>query len=103
MMRKIERENTGLLKPGQDLVVAGYAGLAGSVLLVKEKDQYERLRGWFSEEWLDQAGEWRSRLSKIRSTGRRSERQTGRAQARAVSCLRSGVSPEPMVPEWNLL
>lgn len=57
MMRKIERENTGLLKPGQDLVVAGYAGLVGSVLLVKEKDQYERLRGWFSEEWLDQAGE----------------------------------------------
>ncbi|MEI3187222.1 MAG: hypothetical protein V8S27_04650 [Lachnospiraceae bacterium] len=57
MMRKIERENTGLSKPGQDLVVAGYAGLRGSVLLVKEKDQYERLRGWFSEEWLDQAGE----------------------------------------------
>lgn len=56
-MRKIERENTGLLKPGQDLVVAGYAGLAGSALLVKEKDPYERLRVWFSEEWLDQAGE----------------------------------------------
>lgn len=51
MMRRIERENTGLLKPGQDLVVAGYAGLAGTVELVKA--EYERLRQWFSAEYLD--------------------------------------------------
>lgn len=35
MMRKIERENTGLLQAGQDLVVAGYAGLAGTVKLAE--------------------------------------------------------------------
>ena len=37
MMRRIERENTGLLHPGQDLVVAGYAGLAGTLKLVETK------------------------------------------------------------------
>lgn len=52
MMRKIERENTGLLRPGQDLVVAGYAGLAGTCRIVKEKRQ--ELRRWFSEDYLDQ-------------------------------------------------
>ena len=39
MMRKIERENTGLLHPGQDLVVAGYAGLAGTLKLVETKKE----------------------------------------------------------------
>ena len=39
MMRKIERENTGLLQAGQDLVVAGYAGLAGTVKLAEAKDE----------------------------------------------------------------
>lgn len=63
MMRKIERENTGLLRPGQDLVVAGYAGLAGSVTLVRE--QRERLREWFSEEWLYQAAEMPSEWGRI--------------------------------------
>ncbi len=60
MMRKIERENTGLLKPGQDLVVAGYAGLAGSAILAN--DQRARLSEWFSAEWLDQAGEMENSL-----------------------------------------
>ena len=60
MMRKIERENTGLLKPGQDLVVAGYAGLAGSAILAN--DQRARLSEWFSTEWLDQAGEMENSL-----------------------------------------
>lgn len=52
MMRKIERENTGLLHPGQDLVIAGYAGLAGTCRIVKEKKQ--ELRRWFSEDYLEQ-------------------------------------------------
>ena len=39
MMRKIERENTGLLHAGQDLVVAGYAGLAGTVKLAEAKEE----------------------------------------------------------------
>lgn len=63
MMRKIERENTGLLRPGQDLVVAGYAGAAGSAVLVRNQNQ--RLRDWFSEEWLYQAGEMPAEWSEI--------------------------------------
>lgn len=51
MMRRIERENTGRLKPGQDLVVAGYAGLAGTIELVKAESEW--LRQWFSVEYLD--------------------------------------------------
>lgn len=47
MMRKIERENTGLLHAGQDLVVAGYAGLAGTVKLAEAKE--EELSRWFSK------------------------------------------------------
>ncbi len=33
-MRRIERENTGRMAPGQDLVVVGYAGLSGSLYLL---------------------------------------------------------------------
>lgn len=58
MMRKIERENTGLLKAGQDLVAAGFAGLAGS-RIISEKRQ-EELCQWFSEEYLEMAA---SRIS----------------------------------------
>lgn len=51
MMRKVERENTGTMRPGQDLVVAGFAGLAGTVILAR----IERtgLEHWFSSEYLD--------------------------------------------------
>jgi hydrogenase maturation factor len=51
MMRKIERENTGNMKPGQDLVVAGYAGLAGTLFLLEEKRA--ELERWFSRDYLD--------------------------------------------------
>ena len=52
MMRKIERENTGLLQAGQDLVVAGYAGLAGTVKLAKAKE--EELSRWFSNGYMEE-------------------------------------------------
>ena len=51
MMRRIERENTGLLMPGQDLLIAGYVGLSGTIALVRAR--YEELRCWFSAEYLD--------------------------------------------------
>lgn len=51
MMRKIERENTGEMYPGQDLIVAGYAGLAGTFYLLEERR--EELELWFSGEYLD--------------------------------------------------
>ena len=52
MMRKIERENTGLLHAGQDLVVAGYAGLAGTVKLAEAAK--EELSRWFSDEYMEE-------------------------------------------------
>lgn len=52
MMRKIERENTGLLQAGQDLVVAGYAGLAGTVKLAEAAK--EGLSRWFSDEYMEE-------------------------------------------------
>ncbi len=50
MMRRIERENTGFMKPGHDLVVAGYAGLAGTRIIAERR--YDQLRTWFSEDYL---------------------------------------------------
>ena len=52
MMRRIERENTGLLHAGQDLVVAGYAGLAGTVKLAEAEK--EKLSRWFSNEYMEE-------------------------------------------------
>lgn len=52
MMRKIERENTGLLQAGQDLVMAGYAGLAGTVKLAEAAK--EELSRWFSDEYMEE-------------------------------------------------
>jgi len=51
MMRRVERENTGRLEPGQDLIAAGYAGLSGTIELVRARQGY--LRRWFPEEYLD--------------------------------------------------
>ncbi len=50
-MRKIERENSGCMKPGQDLVVAGYAGFAGTAEIVRQR--YTELTAWFSEGYLN--------------------------------------------------
>ena len=52
MMRKVERENTVLLQAGQDLVVAGYAGLAGTVKLAEAAK--EELSRWFSDEYMEE-------------------------------------------------
>jgi len=50
-MRRIERENTGTVRPGQDLVVAGYAGLSGTMETVKNKR--EELYQWYSRDYVD--------------------------------------------------
>ena len=51
MMRKIERENTGLMRAGQDLAVAGYAGLAGTLALAEAKSQ--ELSLFFLDEYME--------------------------------------------------
>lgn len=53
MMRRIERDNTGLLRPGQELVAAGYAGQAGVRVILQRR--HRELRQWFSEEYLETA------------------------------------------------
>ena len=48
MMRRIERENTGNLRAGQDLVVAGNPGLAGAAVIAERF--HSHLKTWFSGE-----------------------------------------------------
>lgn len=50
-MRRIERAGNGSIKPDQDLVVAGYPGLKGTMLLAAEK--HEELRQWFTAAYLE--------------------------------------------------
>lgn len=50
-MRRIERVNTGMVKPGQDLVAAGYAGFAGTVKIAREREG--ELHQWFSSQYID--------------------------------------------------
>ncbi len=52
MIRKIKRNNSGLMKAGQDLIVAGYAGLAGTSRIVK--DMKPALIQWFTKDYLRQ-------------------------------------------------
>lgn len=54
-MRQIERESRGIMKPGQDLVVAGYAGLEGSRRIARAREQ--ELLHWFSGEYIRQMQE----------------------------------------------
>lgn len=51
MYHKIVRDNTGLMKTGQDLVVAGFAGLAGTRIIAEMKR--EDLRSRFAGRYLD--------------------------------------------------
>lgn len=51
-MRKIIRDNIGVMKPGQDLVVAGYVGQAGGRMIAVAKE--EELGRWFSSDYIRQ-------------------------------------------------
>lgn len=50
-MRRIIRESHGYMKPGQDLVMAGYAGLKGCEILAAAKK--ELLLQWFSRDYIE--------------------------------------------------
>ncbi len=52
MMRLQERESRGSLTPGQDLILAGYAGLAGANRIARAREK--ELRTWFSAEYVRQ-------------------------------------------------
>ncbi len=50
-MRRIDRDNKGTMRPGQDLVVAGYAGLMGTIEAVAYKK--EELLHKFSRSYVN--------------------------------------------------
>jgi|InofroStandDraft_1065614.scaffolds.fasta_scaffold40126_2 hydrogenase maturation factor len=50
--RNLKRMNSGRMKAGQDLVVAGYAGLAGTCILAKARRQELECR--FTADYLDE-------------------------------------------------
>lgn len=54
-MKTAKRESAGDVRPGQDIVIAGYAGLKGSQMIVREQER--QLRSRFSEGYLRQIGE----------------------------------------------
>lgn len=66
-MRRIERENTGCMRQGQDLVVAGYAGYAGTVKITRQNR--EELLTWFRAAYLDRILEENDTTGNIRFTG----------------------------------
>ena len=51
-MRQIVRESRGFMKPGQDLVVAGFVGLEGVRQIARAREK--ELCGWFSIEYVRQ-------------------------------------------------
>ena len=52
MMRRIDRQNTGKLCAGQDLIVAGNPGLSGAAVIAERF--HSHLKTWFSEEYLEE-------------------------------------------------
>lgn len=51
-MRPVVRENTGFMKPGQDLVIAGFVGQAGARIIAREKSA--ELCAWFTKDYIEQ-------------------------------------------------
>ena len=52
MMRRIDRQNTGKLCAGQDLIVVGNPGLSGAAVIAERF--HSHLKTWFSEEYLEE-------------------------------------------------
>lgn len=58
-MRRIERESRGEMRPGQDLVVAGFVGLAGTKRILCDKK--EELRSRYSLSYLEAAEQFQEK------------------------------------------
>lgn len=54
-MRPVDRERKGAMKPGQDLVIAGFPGQAGARIIARERE--DELLQWFSKDYLEQIKE----------------------------------------------
>lgn len=51
-MKQVIRENTGTMKPGQDLVIAGFVGAAGARIIAMEKEP--ELLQWFTKDYIEE-------------------------------------------------
>ena len=89
-MRRIERESRGTLRPGQALVTAGYAGLAGSRRIAAERA--EELAQWFSSAYIE----------RLQRDGREAEIPAPSA-ARSGRAGMRGNSPAAHLPDWTAL
>lgn len=81
MTRVIPSEGTGGVRPGQELVVAGYAGLAGSLCLFERRR--EELAARFSGAYLEELAAMKGWLLKRNEAFFR--------QAGAAGCTQSGL------------
>lgn len=59
-MRPVERERRGILKAGQDLVAAGYAGLEGARRIAKAREA--ELSAWFSKAYIERIQQGMDRI-----------------------------------------
>lgn len=50
-MRRVPRDNKGTMKPGQDLVIAGYVGQAGARIIAIEREA--ELLSWFTRDYIE--------------------------------------------------
>ncbi|MEY8338576.1 AIR synthase-related protein [Lachnospiraceae bacterium 62-35] len=60
MRRRVIRENQGSMKPGQEIVAAGFAGMAGAQMIAREKQ--EELKLHFSSSYIE--GIYKDRIRK---------------------------------------
>lgn len=51
-MKQIIREYTGTMRPGQDLVIAGFVGQAGARIIAREMEQ--ELAPWFTKDYIEE-------------------------------------------------
>lgn len=54
-MRPVDRERKGVMKPGQDLVIAGFPGQAGARIIARERE--DELLQWFAKDYVEQMKE----------------------------------------------
>lgn len=55
-MKPVIRDNGGSMRPGQDLVIAGYVGRAGARKIAEAREN--ELRQWFSNDYIKQIKEY---------------------------------------------
>ncbi len=95
-MRRIERESRGTMRPGQDLVVAGYAGLAGSCRIAAERAK--ELKQRFAASYIEELQRDDSLTERIRAVN-----APGRTPAECQTYFDAGGEPVTLSSYWAAL